>query len=256
MYQRSRGDPVTSLTLAGARAVAASETLPLSEIFGPTIQGEGPAAGRSAWFVRFGGCNLSCSWCDSAYTWDSSRYELRKEIRQTPLTEILARIPDGTLVILTGGEPLLQQGGPQWRRLLTALRDRDCTLHVETNGTIAPNDVSRAMVELFVVSPKLSNAGPHRGHQNPQLHPGWSTVAGDGQAHLKVVCESAGDVDHAAALAWGCGWPAQQVWVMPEGITARELNRRWLVIAEAAAQHGINATHRLHVLAWGSKRGH
>ncbi|MFI6519881.1 7-carboxy-7-deazaguanine synthase QueE [Spirillospora sp. NPDC050679] len=230
--------------------------LPLAETFGPTVQGEGPAAGRTAWFVRLGGCNLSCSWCDSAYTWDSSRYTLREEIRHTPAGEIAASVPDGALVILTGGEPLLQQETEGWHELLILLRARGCVLHVETNGTIAPTATTRELVETFVVSPKLSNAGRHRGHQNAALHRGWAAAARAGQAHLKVVCATAADVGAARALAVAHHWPAGQVWVMPLGVTAAELDERWRVVAEAAAQHGINATHRLHVLAWGDERGH
>ncbi|MFH8881630.1 7-carboxy-7-deazaguanine synthase QueE [Streptomyces californicus] len=232
------------------------DELPLAEAFGPTLQGEGPAAGRPAWFIRFGGCNLSCSWCDSAYTWDSSRYQLREEIRHTPVEKIDEAVPDGALIVLTGGEPLLQQDASAWSRLLDGLRRRGCTLHVETNGTIAPNDRTRELVETFIVSPKLTNAGPHRGRQDPALNPGWAAAARDGQAHLKVVCASAEDVETAVGLARDHGWPQRQVWVMPEGTTVAALNARWPAIADAAARHGINATHRLHVLAWGDKRGH
>ncbi|RCV51919.1 7-carboxy-7-deazaguanine synthase QueE [Marinitenerispora sediminis] len=239
-----------------AAAAAGPATLPLAEAFGPTLQGEGPAAGRTAWFVRFGGCNLSCSWCDSAYTWDASRYQLREEIRHTPVADIAAGVPDGALVVLTGGEPLLQQDSAAWLELLSGLRARGCTLHVETNGTIAPNADTRALVATFVVSPKLGNAGRHRGHQNPALHPGWAEAAGDGQAHLKVVCASDADVETAVGIARAHAWPSRQVWVMPEGTTVEALNARWPAVADAAARHGINASHRLHVLAWGDKRGH
>ncbi|WBQ07614.1 7-carboxy-7-deazaguanine synthase QueE [Kribbella sp. CA-293567] len=231
-------------------------TLPLSEVFGPTIQGEGPAAGRSAWFLRLGGCNLACSWCDTAYTWDASRYDLRREIRHTEVQEIISSLPMEVLVIVTGGEPLLQQDQASWRELLERLRDRGCDLHLETNGTIEPNAVSRALVELFVVSPKLANAGSHRGHQQAGLHPGWTAVAQDGQAELKVVCTSASDVAEVRQLADQVGWPRRGVWVMPEGTTQEVLGARWPVIVDAAATHGLNATHRLHVLAWNEKRGH
>ena len=44
------------------------DTSPVSEVFGPTLQGEGPHAGRPCHFIRLGGCNLSCSWCDTPYS--------------------------------------------------------------------------------------------------------------------------------------------------------------------------------------------
>ena len=55
-------------------------SLAVSEIFGPTLQGEGPSSGRRAMFLRLAGCNLSCSWCDTAYTWDWSRYDKKAEV--------------------------------------------------------------------------------------------------------------------------------------------------------------------------------
>ncbi|WP_220446794.1 7-carboxy-7-deazaguanine synthase QueE [Nonomuraea deserti] len=230
--------------------------LPVSEVFGPTIQGEGPYAGRSAWFVRLGGCNLSCSWCDSAYTWDAQRFDLRREIPMTPVEEVLAQVPSSSLVVVTGGEPLLHQNRPAWRALCNGLRARRCTLHVETNGTIVPNETTRGCVQTFVVSPKLANAGVHRGNIDPALRTGWVEVAESGNAHLKVVCASTDDVAGALEIARTTGWPLSQVWVMPEGTTAQELNGRWRAIADAAAHAGINATHRLHILAWQDCRGH
>ncbi len=230
--------------------------LPVSERFGPTIQGEGPAAGRAAWFIRLGGCNLSCSWCDSAWTWDASRYRLREENPDTSVQDVAGEIPSGSMVVLTGGEPLLHQGQDAWRELLATLTAKGCELHVETNGTINPDDETCSQITLFVVSPKLANAGTHRGHQNPELHPGWADVAARAQAHLKVVCETADDVRAAVRLGIGAGFPLRQIWVMPEGVTVDTLAARWPIVAEAAAELGVNATHRLHILAWSDKRGH
>jgi 7-carboxy-7-deazaguanine synthase len=229
-------------------------TLPVSEVFGPTIQGEGPAAGTPASFIRLGGCNLSCSWCDTRYTWDGARYDLRKEIVPTDVDMIVRQLST-PLVVITGGEPLLHQQSDTFVDLLHAL---ECyhTIHVETNGTIIPNGVARDIVDLWVVSPKLPNAGPHRGHQTAKLHPGWPGFAHAHEAHLKIVCQTAEDVAEAARLATEWDWPPGYRWVMPEGQTTAELAVTFPPVAAAAATTwDMRVTHRLHVLAWGSERG-
>ena len=235
--------------------------LPLVEAFGPTIQGEGPATGRASTFVRFGGCNLSCSWCDSAYTWDGDRFDLREEITPTSADDIAAKVAalagHVPIVVLTGGEPLLNQRNPAWGPLLRSLVvDQGRSLHVETNGTIVPNDTTLAWISTFVVSPKLPHAGPHRGKQNPALADGWTSIARDHDAHMKVVVETVEDIERAVVMAEAAGWPLDRVWVMPEGTTEEALAARWPVIASTAAAYGINASHRLHVLAWRDTRGH
>ncbi len=54
--------------------------LPVMEIFGPTIQGEGMVIGQKTMFVRTAGCDYSCSWCDSAFTWDGTGKHLIKQM--------------------------------------------------------------------------------------------------------------------------------------------------------------------------------
>lgn len=236
-------------------------TLPVSEVFGPTLQGEGPHAGRPALFVRLMGCNLSCSWCDTPYTWDGSRYDLRAETTQRTAAELLEhldRLAAGTrpVVVLTGGEPLLQQRQPAWRALLVGLRQRGAEVHVETNGTVEPAEHTMALVQAVAVSPKMPHAGPHRGHQRPTLHPTWvAEVHMHDGVFFKVVARSAADVTAAAEQYRAMGVPLRRVWVMPEGTTAEALAGRWREVAEAAAAAGVNASHRLHVLAWGEERG-
>ena len=65
--------------------------LPVMEIFGPTIQGEGMVIGQKTMFVRTAGCDYSCSWCDSSFTWDGSGKHL---IKQMEPDEILQQLKE------------------------------------------------------------------------------------------------------------------------------------------------------------------
>jgi organic radical activating enzyme len=204
------------------------------------------------------GCNLSCEWCDSAWTWDATRHDLRAGTQWMTITTIVEQLlrSPATIVVITGGEPLLQQDHPGWLSLLSGLNGQR-RIHIETNGTIVPSSATLDAAEIINVSPKLGNAGEHRGHQDPTIRAEYTDLAGTYPGlHLKVVCRTADDVRQATLMAQALHWPWDRVWVMPEGTTPVELADRWPIIAAAAAGYGINATHRLHVLAWGNERGH
>jgi Organic radical activating enzymes len=239
----------------GDVGVVTPPTLRVSEVFGPTIQGEGPYAGRLAYFIRLAGCNLSCSWCDTPWTWDGDRFDLRAESREILPEWIGDTIPADSLVVLTGGEPLLQQESTGWSLLMAQARTHGYKIHVETNGTILPGWLSLSVVHAWIVSPKLANAGSHRGHQSPLMAAGWTAVARRYEAHLKIVCETVGDVDLAAKLAADLGWHLGHVWIMPQGATREVLLERWPALVERAVTLGLNATQRLHILTWEDQRG-
>ena len=231
-------------------------TLPVSEQFGPTLQGEGPHAGRTVQFLRLMGCNLSCSWCDTPYTWDGSRHDLRAETTHRTAAEIIDAMIPGVPLVISGGEPLLHQEHTALLAVLAQARYRECEVHVETNGTLVPTDELRPLVDTFAVSPKLPHAGSHRGRQNPALHPAWPALAREHRdTFLKVVVRDRVDVSHTVAWASNIGWPKARVWVMPLGTDTDTLLASWPEIAHTAAQLGINATQRLHVLAWGDTKG-
>ena len=106
-------------------------TLQVVEIF-PTLQGEGPFTGHPAVFVRLGGCNLACEFCDTEFE-DFESIELQsllREIESLSLNEKVARVRD--LVVITGGEPLRQEIAP----LCAALLERGFRVQIETNGTL------------------------------------------------------------------------------------------------------------------------
>jgi 7-carboxy-7-deazaguanine synthase len=231
-------------------------TLVISEVFGPTFQGEGRSLGRRAAFVRLGGCDLRCTWCDSAFTWDASRYDLRQEMRPVEVSQVVASV--GTmgvqLVVISGGEPLLQQRRAGWAELLAALPEDTC-VEVETNGTVPPTAASVARIALFTVSPKLAHGGdPLQKRFKPDVLRGFATLAAHEQAILKVVVKTPADVGEAARMGRDSGWPANAVYVMPEGIHPNDLIDR-TDIAEAALACGVQMTTRLHVLTWGAERG-
>lgn len=104
--------------------------LPVIEQF-ISLDGEGPTSGELAYFVRFQQCNLRCSWCDTAYSWDDSVTAQMKSARQV-YDEIKASGIRN--VTLTGGEPLIQQDILALLQLLAA--DNELLVHIETNGSI------------------------------------------------------------------------------------------------------------------------
>src|SRR5450432_3522794 len=89
---------------------ADSAELKVSEIF-ESLQGEGASVGAPCVFVRLAQCNLHCAWCDTKYTWDFVRYRYEDEVREQSVAEVAQLVNDTTSrrLVLTGGEPLLQQ---------------------------------------------------------------------------------------------------------------------------------------------------
>lgn len=232
-----------------------STTLVLAECFGPTVQGEGPSCGRRASFIRLGGCNLSCSWCDTPETWDGQRFNLRQTLTRTPVEEIVARALVGAppLVVITGGEPLLHQKQRAWDDLLVRLDAAGVDIEVETNGTIPPTPHTASRATRFNVSPKLAHAGDPVGKRvNGKA---LAVLRWTGRAAFKFVCATPADVDEVAAFARDHNIPERQVWVMPEGTDSPTLARRLGEIADPAIAAGFNITTRLHVHAWGSEKG-
>jgi organic radical activating enzyme len=239
--------------MAGLTVTA--DTLVVAEAFGPTVQGEGPSAGRQASFIRLGGCDLHCTWCDSGFTWDAQRFDLRAELVRRDVDSMLAEVLGyGTpLVVITGGEPLLHQNQPGWDRLLTGLAAADRDIEVETNGTRAPGETTARLVTRFNVSPKLSGAGdPESARIRPDA---LAALAATGRAVFKFVCASRADLDEAARVAALAGIPPRLVWIMPEGTDPATLTARLRELADPAVAAGFNLTTRLHVLAWGDERG-
>jgi 7-carboxy-7-deazaguanine synthase len=226
-------------------------TLAVSEIFGPTVQGEGPTAGRRAGFVRLGRCNLDCVWCDTPYTWDWDRFDPAVEVTPLPTSEVVARLDAMTVerVVVTGGEPLLQQRG--LLPLLVALGERGWVVEVETNGTIAPSPAVAAAVTAFNVSPKLANSGiPLTRRIRPAA---LGALVETGKAVFKFVVAEASELDEVAALVSAHG--LAPVWIMPEGTSAAVVSSRLAALADPVVARGWNLSTRLQVLVWGDERG-
>lgn len=223
-------------------------TLVVSEVFGPTFQGEGPSLGRTAAFVRLGRCNLACTWCDTSYTWDWSRHDPAVELRELPVDEVLAAIDamgPVDLVVVTGGEPLLQQS-----RLLPLLREiagRPSVVEMETAGTISPSDELVELVGRFNVSPKLAHSGnPVDRRHKPEVLRAFQAT---GKAIFKFVVREPAELDEVAAFG------VEPVWIMPEGTDAATVAERMQRLAPAVLERGWRLTPRLHVLLWGDRRG-
>jgi 7-carboxy-7-deazaguanine synthase len=225
--------------------------LKISEIF-TSLQGEGPSAGTPCLFVRLALCNLHCAWCDTKYTWDFATYRFEEEVHLESVERVAERMraaPEQR-VVLTGGEPMLQQKALEE---LLALVPRTVFVEVETNGTQMPKDALLARVDQWNVSPKLSNAGDH---ERLRLKPAvLAVLAATGRAFLKLVVGNDHDLAEADALIAELAWPKERVLLMPEARTRAELERRSPAIAAACASRGLRFSTRLQLALFDGRRG-
>lgn len=251
--------------------------LRVSEVFGPTVQGEGPAAGQRCGFLRLGGCNLTCRWCDTAYTWDwtgvsdvarerGRPFDPKAETYFSEPGEIAGWLVtlDVPLLVVSGGEPLLQQQPLTATllryRLRSRAKHRPVRVEVETNGTRPPDLRLVEQVNRFVVSPKLdhSRAGPREVRVVPDVLNRFAELHAEGAADVafKFVVQTAADLDEVAGIVAEVERGGVPVWVMPEGRTVEAVTGVLAAVADGVVAAGWNLSGRLHLQAWGDVRGH
>jgi organic radical activating enzyme len=228
------------------------ELYPLNEHF-QSIQGEGNYSGVNSLFIRFHFCNLTCTWCDTKYTWLG---EHKKEMIKTD-ADIKKIISDCEAhhIIFTGGEPALYR--------LDKLTVPGKKYHVETNGTIIPNEalhytfksaeISRDAMDLniikefnWVVSPKLSNA---RQKINEKSLIFW---ANSEFCIFKFVIRNQTDLNEVEEVRQNFKIDKTKIYIGLEGQTLESQINPTLV--DEIIKRGYNFSPRLHVLFWGSER--
>jgi 7-carboxy-7-deazaguanine synthase len=231
---------VTVIPLASNRIEG---TAILAERFG-SFQGEGPLTGQRCVFVRFSRCNLKCIWCDTKYTWDWAQYDPHEVSERLPVPELAHWVSDQDvdLMVITGGEPMLQQ--PAMTALAAGILDH-VRVQVETNGTQVPEPALVELVDLWVVSPKLANSGMD--YNLRIIPPALAGLMATGRAVFKfVVTDPDTDFDEITGLVQD--FDLDPVWVMPEGDTRGRVLAGMEAITARAVARGWNISTRLHIL--------
>lgn len=233
-------------------------TLRIAEIFGPTIQGEGALIGEPTVFVRAGGCDYRCSWCDSLHAVEShyrhswapmSAEEIWRKVRQLSGEQPLT-------VSLSGGNPAIQDFGP----LISMGRAAGYRFACETQGSVARRWFSD--LDTLVLSPKPPSSGES---------PDWDAFnscrtagARARQQVMKIVVFD--DVDYQWAREVHGHHPDLPLYLQPGNpevdpdlpVDPQSLADRLGWLTEKAMADGWFAPRilpQLHVLIWGNKRG-
>jgi organic radical activating enzyme len=163
-------------------------TYPVMEAF-YTLQGEGAHTGRAAYFIRLGGCDVGCVWCDVKDSWDAEKHPKHSV---EDIVNGALQYP-GRLIVITGGEPLMHDLGP----LTNALHASGFSINIETSGA---HPLS-GHLDWICLSPKkfkapLTSVVPHANE-------------------LKVVIFNKSDFDWAEAFAAQVN-PSCKLFLQPE----------------------------------------
>lgn len=236
-------------------------TIRVSEIFGPTIQGEGVLIGEPTVFVRSGGCDYRCAWCDTMHAVDPRFREDWRPMSPEAIWREVERLSGKRplTVSLSGGNPAIQPFGP----LIALGRAAGYGFALETQGSIARDWF--AELDTLVLSPKPPSSG---------MATDWSAfeaclaAAGTGpRAVLKIVVFD--EADYAFAREAAARHPALPVFLQPGNpveaarsesdgadLPAMMARMRWLI--ERTLDDGWFAPRilpQLHALVWGHRKG-
>ncbi|WML44807.1 7-carboxy-7-deazaguanine synthase QueE [Neobacillus sp. PS3-40] len=238
--------------------------LPIMEIFGPTIQGEGMVIGQKTMFVRTAGCDYSCSWCDSSFTWDGSGKDNTKMMDANEIWAELKSLGGNgfSFVTISGGNPALLK---DLNSLIDLLKKNKVTVCLETQGskwqdwfldidelTISPKPPSSKMQTDFSVLDSIVN--------NLSTNPAQQNVS------LKVVVFDDEDYEYARGVYKRYPRVPFFLQVGNEHITNsddQELTRillkkyEWLLNKAMNDEEltNVKVLPQLHTFVWGNKRG-
>lgn len=200
--------------------VEAGQMLPLMEAF-YTIQGEGAHTGRAAYFIRVGGCDVGCHWCDVKESWNA---ELHPPTAIGEIANGAAEYSD--TIVVTGGEPFMWNMTP----LTSELRSKGMKIHVETSGAYPLS----GDWDWICLSPKKTMP------PKPEFY--------EAAHELKVIIYNQNDFkwaeEHAAKVSPNCRLFLQPEWsrrdtVMPDITEYIMKNPRWQVSLQTHKYLGI-----------------
>lgn len=225
---------------------------PVVEIFGPTIQGEGELIGVPTMFVRFGGCDYRCRWCDTLYAVLPNEVKKNTTLMTVEgiMFQLLRQGQRTSWVTLSGGNPCLYD----LSELTNRLHEEGFFINVETQGSVYKAWV--ADCDLLTVSPKPPSSG-----MNTDFSVLNRFLAHE-NAILKVPVFDDEDFEYAKDLRQrylGIPMYLQVGNSEPSETTSEELLRRldWLVQKTLSDEEmfDVAVLPQLHVLLWGNKRG-
>ncbi len=228
----------------------------ISEIFGPTIQGEGALIGQPTVFVRTGGCDYRCTWCDTLHAVDS---EYRASWKPMSAEEIFAEVQklsghNPIMISLSGGNPAIQPLGP----LIELGHEYGYTFALETQGSVAQDWF--APLDVLTLSPKPPSSGMDTDWA--KLDECIEAAANGPKVALKIVIFN--DTDYKYARRCAARYPDLPLYLQPgnnvvEGapdMTALNARLEWLAGKVTNDNwHTAHVLPQLHVMIWGNQRG-
>ncbi len=248
----------------------ATKTIAISEVFGPTVQGEGALIGKPTVFVRTGSCDYRCSWCDTLY---AVLPEYRSDWQHMTTEQVFAEVRrlSGNapiLVTLSGGNPAMQPLG----ELIDLGHAHGYTFAIETQGSIAQPWFAR--LDYLTLSPKPPSSQQVTRWERLDrcIEYARNTAGTDGSQHnhtvqinLKIVIFDEEDFAYARHVAER--YPDIPMYLQAGNHTPPHLAQEiditgimqridWLIQRVIAEQwYSVTVLPQLHVLLWGNKRG-
>jgi len=245
-----------------------SKNQPIIEMYG-CLQSEGKLTGVPHILIRTTGCTLRCQFsktdfCDSSYTsWSPEKgtFSLNNVIN------FFKKHPQIKHTMITGGSPTMHEN--LLRELCIIAKSFGHYITIETEGSKYVSTVA----DFISLSPKFSNSTPKLGTLQPngkevtlshvKRHEKYrknheamgKMIKAHGEYQLKPVVSSVDDLEEIKYIQEKLNIPNNKVYLMPAGGTVSELekHRSWLM--EYCWQNGYNYTDRIHIIAYGEKRG-
>lgn len=234
--------------------------IPILEIFGPTIQGEGMVAGQKTTFIRTSGCDYRCVWCDSKFTWDGSQ----KPILMTAegVVDQVKRVSNNksSHVTISGGNPAIHYS---LKYVIELLHNEGFKVGVETQGTIWQEWFE--LIDDLTISPKPPSSGMNFDIEKLKRIINRLIISKVDYS-IKIVIFDELDFEFAKQVHNGFSSP-EHPWFLQVGnstldnkgdISASLLEKyEWLcqmVIAENTMNF-VRPLPQLHTLIWGNKQG-
>lgn len=233
-----------------------SDMIRISEIFGPTIQGEGALIGQPTVFVRTGGCDYRCVWCDTMHAVDS---KFRDDWKPTSPSDVFAKVQELSggvplMVSLSGGNPAIQPLG----ELIALGHEKGYAFALETQGSVSADWFKD--LDVLTLSPKPPSS---------EMETDWEKfeecieAAGE-ETEIAIKIVIFDDADYAYARDVAEAYEGFPVYLQPgnhavEGaaeIEALNERMRWLV-EKVNGDRWFSATvlPQLHVSLWGNAKG-